>query len=413
MKKRVVVTGMGVVTPLGNTIEEFWNNLLKGVSGVDYITYFDTEDFPTKIGAQVKDFQGEKYMDKKDVKKTDKFVQYAIAAAIEGWKDAGFKEGEYNPHKVGVIIGSGIGGIETFEQQHKIYLEKGVRRISPFFVPMMISNMAAGGVSIALGAKGPVSSVVTACATGTNAIGDAFKIIQRGDADVMVAGGAEAAITPMGLGGFCTARAVSTNNDNPQKASRPFDKNRDGFVMGEGAGVVILESLEHAQARGAKILAEVIGYGWASDAFHVVQPAPGGEGGARAMELALIDAGIAPEKIDYINAHGTSTDFNDRLETEAIKSIFKEHAYKLNISSTKSMTGHLLGAAGAIEFIACVMTVLEDKIHPTINYETPDPDCDLNYTPNKFVERTVNYAMSNSLGFGGHNGTLVVKKWVD
>lgn len=411
MKNRVVVTGMGVITPVGNTLTDFWNNLLGGVSGVDKITYFDTEHFPTKIAAQVKDFDIERYMDKKEAKKTDRFVQYGVAAAMEAWKNAGFEEGKYDPKRVGVLVGSGIGGIETLESQHKIFLEKGVRRVSPYFVPMMISNMAAGQISITLGSKGPVSSVVTACATGTNAIGDAFKTIQRGDANVMVAGGTEASITPMGLGGFCSARAVSTNNDNPKGASRPFDKDRDGFVMGEGAGIVILESLEHAQARGAKILAEVVGYGVASDAFHVVQPAPGGEGGARAMKLALDDAQIDPDKVEYINAHGTSTDFNDRLETEAIKTIFGEHAYKLNISSTKSMTGHLLGAAGAIEFIACVMSAVENKIHPTINYETPDPDCDLNYTPNQSIEREVNYAMSNSLGFGGHNATLVVKKW--
>lgn len=411
MKNRVVVTGMGVITPVGNTLTDFWNNLLSGVSGVDYITYFDTENFPTKIAAQVKDFDIEKYMDKKEAKKTDRFVQYGVGAAMEAWKNADFEEGQYDPKRVGVLVGSGIGGIETLESQHKVFLEKGVRRVSPYFVPMMISNMAAGQISISLGSKGPVSSVVTACATGTNAIGDAFKTIQRGDADVMVAGGTEASITPMGLGGFCSARAVSTNNDNPKGASRPFDKERDGFVMGEGAGIVILESLEHAQARGAKILAEVVGYGVASDAFHVVQPAPGGEGGSRAMKLALDDAQIDPDKVEYINAHGTSTDFNDRLETEAIKTIFGEHAYKLNISSTKSMTGHLLGAAGAIEFIACVMSVIENKIHPTINQETPDPDCDLNYTPNQPIEREVNYAISNSLGFGGHNATLVVKKW--
>ncbi|QNO15665.1 beta-ketoacyl-ACP synthase II [Alkalicella caledoniensis] len=413
MKNRVVVTGLGTITPVGNTLEDFWNNLLKGISGVDYITYFDTTDFPTKIAAQVKDFDIEKYMDKKEAKRTDKFVQYGVGAAVEAWRQAEFQEGTYNPERVGVLVGSGIGGIETLEEQHKVFLNKGVRRVSPFFVPMMISNMAAGQISISLGAKGPVSSVVTACATGTNAIGDAFKTIQRGDADVMVAGGAEASITPMGLGGFCSARAVSTNNDNPKGASRPFEKNRDGFVMGEGAGIVILESLEHAQKRGAKILAEVVGYGVASDAFHVVQPAPGGEGGARAMQLAINDAGISPNEVDYINAHGTSTDFNDRLETEAIKSIFGDHANKLNISSTKSMTGHLLGAAGGIELIACVMSTMENKIHPTINYDTPDPDCDLNYTPNKMVEREVNYAMSNSLGFGGHNATLVVKKWRD
>ena len=413
MKNRVVVTGMGAITPLGNTLQEFWNNLLNGVSGVDQITYFDTTDFPTKIAAEVKDFDIEKYMDKKEAKRTDKFVQYGVGAAVEAWKHAQFKDGDYDPERVGVLVGSGIGGIETFEKQHKLFLEKGVRRVSPFFVPMMISNMAAGQISIALGARGPVTSVVTACATATNAIGDAFKTIQRGDADIMVAGGAEASITPMGLGGFCSARAVSTNNDNPTKASRPFEKNRDGFVMGEGSGIVVLESLEHAKKRGAKILAEVVGYGVTSDAFHVVQPAPGGEGGARAMQLALKDAQIEPDQVEYINAHGTSTDFNDRLETEAIKKIFGEHAYKLNISSTKSMTGHLLGAAGGIEIIASVMSMLEGKIHPTINYETPDPDCDLNYTPNKMVEREVNYAMSNSLGFGGHNATLVVKKWKD
>jgi len=411
MKNRVVITGMGVVTPLGNKVEEFWENLLAGKSGVDYIKAFDVSDYPTKIAAEVKDFNPEEYMDKKEVKRTDRFVQFALGAAKEALEDSGLNMEEEDRERIGVYIGSGIGGLGTFEDQHKVLLEKGARRVSPFFIPMMIANMGAGQVSIALGAKGPNSLAVTACASGTNSIGDAFKIIQRGDADVMFAGGAEATIRPTGLAGFCSAKALSSRNEEPQKASRPFDKDRDGFVMGEGAGVLVLESLEHAQKRGARIYAEIIGYGMSGDAYHMTQPAPEGEGAARCMKMAIRDAGISPEDIDYINAHGTSTDYNDRYETMAIKSSLGKHAYEVPVSSTKSMTGHLLGAAGAVEAVACALAIRDQTIPPTINYETPDPDCDLDYVPNVARKAKIDVALSNSLGFGGHNATIIIKKF--
>lgn len=413
MNRRVVVTGMGAVTPLGNDVQTTWQALVDGKSGIGRITYFDTDQFTTKIAGEVKNFEPEKYIDPKDVKRADPFVWYAIAAAKEAWIQSGLDNAETDPERIGVMIGSGIGGIGTFERQFKAYMEKGPRRISPFFVPMMIGNMAAGQVSIALGAQGPVSAVVTACATGTNAIGDAFRAIARGDVDIMVAGGSEAAITPMGVGGFCSARALSTRNDDPQGASRPFDAGRDGFVMGEGSGIVILESLESAQARGAEILAEITGYGYAGDAYHVVQPHPEGAGGARAMAGAIGDAGWKPEDVDYINSHGTSTEFNDRLETKAIKDVFGEHAYKLAVNSTKSMTGHLLGAAGGVEFIVTVLTLLNGIIHPTINQTEADPDCDLDYVANSAREQSVQRALTNSLGFGGHNATLAAARWKD
>jgi 3-oxoacyl-[acyl-carrier-protein] synthase II len=402
---------MGAVTPLGNDVKTTWQALLEGKSGVGQITKFDASEFTTTIAAELKDFNPEDYIDGKEAKRTDPFVWYAIAAAKEAWAQSGLEDAKVNPERVGVMVGSGIGGIGTFERQYQAYLEKGPRRISPFFVPMMISNMAAGHVSIALGAQGPVSSVVTACATGTNAIGDAFRAIARGDVDVMVAGGSEASITPMGVGGFCAARALSTRNDDPQGASRPFDKGRDGFVMGEGSGIVILESLESAQARGAKILAEITGYGYAGDAYHVVQPHPEAKGGARAMMEAIKDAGWKPEEVDYINAHGTSTDFNDRLETMAIKQVFGDHAYKLAVNSTKSMTGHLLGAAGGLEFIVSVLTMKEGVLHPTINLTDPDPSCDLDYVPNTARKQSVKKSITNSLGFGGHNATLAAARW--
>lgn len=411
MNRRVVVTGLGAVTPLGNDVQTTWQALLAGKSGIGQITYFDTSQFTSKIAGEVKNFEPEKYMDPKEVKRTDPFVWYAIAAAREAWTQSGLDNAEIDPERIGVMIGSGIGGIGTFERQFQAYLEKGPRRISPFFVPMMIGNMAAGHVSIALGAQGPVSAVVTACATGTNAIGDAFRAIARGDVDIMVAGGSEAAITPMGVGGFCSARALSTRNDDPQGASRPFDAGRDGFVMGEGSGIVILESLESAKTRGAEILAEITGYGYAGDAYHVVQPHPEGAGGARAMAGAINDAGWKPGDVDYINSHGTSTEFNDRLETKAIKDVFGEHAYELAVNSTKSMTGHLLGAAGGVEFIVTVLTLLNGIIHPTINQAEADPDCDLDYVANSARRQLVQRALTNSLGFGGHNATLAAARW--
>lgn len=413
MKNRVVITGMGVISPVGNTVEEFWESLLAGKSGIDHIKAFDVSDYPTQIAGEVKNFNPEDWMDKKDVKRTDRFVQFAMAAAKLAMQNAGLNMEEVNRDRVGVYIGSGIGGLGTFEEQHKTLMEKGPKRVSPFFIPMMIANMGSGQVSIALGAKGPNSSAVTACATGTNSIGDAFKIIQRGEADVMFAGGAEATIRPTGLAGFCSAKAMSTRNDEPQKASRPFDLNRDGFVMGEGSGVLVLESLEHAKKRGANILAEVIGYGMSGDAHHLTMPAPEGEGAARCMNMAIRDAGITPENIDYINAHGTSTEYNDKFETMAIKASLGDYAYKVAVSSTKSMTGHLLGAAGAVEAIACVLAIRDQVIPPTINYETPDPECDLDYVPNVPRKAEVNVTLSNSLGFGGHNATIIIRKFVE
>ncbi|MBO8171065.1 MAG: beta-ketoacyl-ACP synthase II [Bacillaceae bacterium] len=411
MNRRVVITGVGVVSPVGNDIKTFWDNLLNGKSGVDHITSFDASEYPTRIAAEVKDFRPEDFMERKELKRTDRFVQFGVAAARMALEHAGIDMDKVNTERVGVYVGSGIGGLTTWEQQHKTLLEKGPRRVSPFFIPMMIANMASGQISISTGARGPNSSAISACATGTHSVGDAFKIIQRGQADVMIAGGTEATITPMALAGFCAARALSTRNDEPQKASRPFDKDRDGFVMGEGAGILILESLDHALERGADIIAEVAGYGMSGDAYHLTQPAPEGEGAARAMKEAVTDAGLAPEDIDYINAHGTSTEFNDKFETMAIKTTFGDHAYKLAVSSTKSMTGHLLGAAGGVEAIATALSIRDQIIPPTTNYETPDPDCDLDYVPNQSRKSEIRAAMSNSLGFGGHNATIVLKKY--
>ncbi|PWW19116.1 beta-ketoacyl-ACP synthase II [Cytobacillus oceanisediminis] len=409
-KRRVVVTGIGAVTPLGNNTETTWNNIKSGVSGVGPLTRLNAEEYPAKVAAEVKDFSPEEYMDKKDARKMDRFTHYAVASSLMAVKDANLQITDENAHRIGVWIGSGIGGMETFENQYETFLKRGYRRVSPFFVPMMIPDMATGQVSIYLGAKGFNSCTVTACATGTNSIGDAFKVIQRGDADAMITGGAEAPITKMSVAGFCANTALSTNPD-PKTASRPFDQNRDGFVIGEGAGVVVLEELEHALARGAKIYAEIVGYGATGDAYHITAPAPGGEGGARAMKMAIEDGGLKPEDIDYINAHGTSTDYNDKFETLAIKEVFGEHAYKLAVSSTKSMTGHLLGAAGGIEAIFTVLAMREGVLPPTINLETPDPECDLDYVPNKSREKEIKAAMSNSLGFGGHNATIVFKKY--
>ena len=409
-KKRVVVTGIGAVTPLGNDAETTWKNILAGVSGVGPLTRVNADEYPAKVAAEVKDFNIEDYIEKKDARKMDRFTHYAIAASLMAVKDANLVINEENAHRVGVWIGSGIGGMETFENQFETFLNRGYRRVSPFFVPMMIPDMATGQVSITLGAKGFNSCTVTACATGTNSIGDAFKVIQRGDAVAMITGGAEAPITRMSVAGFCANTALSTNPD-PKTASRPFDKNRDGFVIGEGAGIVVLEELEHALARGATIFAEIVGYGATGDAYHITAPAPAGEGGARAMKMAIEDGGLKPEDIDYINAHGTSTDYNDKFETLAIKEVFGEHAYKVAISSTKSMTGHLLGAAGGIEAIFSILAMKEGVLPPTINYETPDPDCDLDYVPNKSRKKEIKAVISNSLGFGGHNATIAFKKY--
>ncbi|MGI8385472.1 beta-ketoacyl-ACP synthase II [Robertmurraya sp. P23] len=408
--KRVVVTGVGAVTPVGNNVETAWNNVLAGVSGVGPLTRLNADEYPAKVAAEVKDFQVEDFIDKKDARKMDRFTHYAVAAAKMAVEDSGLEINDSNSHNIGVWIGSGIGGMETFESQYETFLSRGYRRVSPFFVPMMIPDMATGQVSITLGARGFNSCTVTACATGTNSIGDAFKVIQRGDAIAMVTGGAEAPITKMSVAGFCANTALSTNPD-PSKASRPFDLNRDGFVIGEGAGIVVLEELEHALARGAKIYAEIVGYGATGDAYHITAPAPGGEGGARAMKMAINDAGLNVNEVDYVNAHGTSTDYNDRFETLALKEVFGEHAYKLAVSSTKSMTGHLLGAAGGVEAIFSVLAIKEGMIPPTINYETPDPECDLDYVPNEARKQEVQVAMSNSLGFGGHNATIVFKAY--
>jgi 3-oxoacyl-[acyl-carrier-protein] synthase II len=401
---------MGVVTALGSDLDTFWNNLVAGKSGVTRIESFDTSEFPTQIAAEIKDFNPEHYMDKKDARRMDRFVQFAVAATRMAVRDAGLEPGSnIDPERIGVMVGSGIGGLGTWEEQYRILLEKGPKRVSPFFIPMMIANMASGQISILTGAKGPNSTAVTACATGTHSIGDSFKLIQRGDADAMICGGAEAAIRPIGFAGFCSMRAMSTRNDEPEKASRPFDAERDGFVMGEGSGVLVLESLEHALKRGARIYAEVIGYGMSGDAYHMTEPDP--DGAARCMTRAIKDAGIAPEAIDYINAHGTSTPIGDRSETAAIKQTFGDHAYKLAVSSTKSMTGHLLGAAGGIEAVILALTLKNGVIAPTINLENPDPECDLDYVPNAARKSDVRTGLSNSFGFGGHNATIVMRKY--
>ncbi|WP_019638122.1 beta-ketoacyl-ACP synthase II [Paenibacillus fonticola] len=410
MKHRVVITGMGVVTSLGQDLDKFWSNLTAGKSGVSAIESFDVSDYPTRIAASIKDFNPEDYVDRKEARKMDRFVQFAAAAATNAMKDSGLMIGEQvEPERVGVIIGSGIGGLGTWEDQHNVLLQKGPKRVSPFFIPMMIANMASGHVSILFGAKGPNSTAVTACATGTHSIGDSYKLIQRGDADVMICGGAEATIRPTGLAGFCSMRAMSTRNEEPEKASRPFDTGRDGFVMGEGAGILVLESLEHAQKRGAKIYAEVIGYGLSADAHHMTDPDP--NGARRCMEMAIRDADIQPNQIDYINAHGTSTPVGDRSETKAIKEALGEHARKVAVSSTKSMTGHLLGAAGGVEAVICGLTIQNSMIAPTINLENQDPECDLDYVPNQARQADVTVAMSNSFGFGGHNATIILKKF--
>jgi 3-oxoacyl-[acyl-carrier-protein] synthase II len=409
--QRVVVTGMGVISSLGFEISEFWNNLLAGKSGIDFITKFDTSNFDTKFAGEIKNFSPGDFLEAKEARRMDLFTQYAIAAAEKAVKHSGLNLEAESKDRIGVIVSSGIGGMETFEKQCRILLERGPQRISPFFIPMLISDIAPGYISIRYGLRGPNFSTVSACASSSHALGESFRTIQRGHADVMICGGAEAAITALGVGGFNAMKALSTRNDVPQKASRPFDLQRDGFVMGEGAGIVVLESFEHALARGATIYAEVAGVGYTADAYHITAPAPGGEGAAVAMQLALKDAGLAPEDIDYINTHGTSTPHGDIAEVQAIKQVFGDHAYKLNINSTKSIIGHLLGASGGVEFIATVMSILEDVIHPTINLEFPDPECNLDCTANESKKKIVKAAISNSFGFGGHNVTIAVKKF--
>ena len=411
MKKRVVITGVGAVTPVGIGKDAFWQSLVAGKSGISHITRFDPSDYTTQIAGEVKDFDPTQYIDKKEAKRMDRCTQFAIAAAKMAFEDSGINLDQEDRARIGTLIGTGIGGMDTLHDQFKTLFDKGPGRISPFFVPMMIANMPAGQTSITFGLQGPCSCVVTACATGTNAIGDAFKIIQRGDADVMVAGGTEAAISPTAVAGFCAMKAMSTRNDQPEQASRPFEKDRNGFVMGEGSGIVILETLEHALARGAKIYAEIAGYGFNADAYHITAPAPEGAQAAKCMAMAINDAGISPSDVDYINAHGTSTPLNDKNETLAIKALFGDHAKKLKVSSIKSMTGHLLGAAGGIEAIATALTIANSIIPPTINMENPYPELDLDYVPNKAQEHSVNVALSNSFGFGGHNATILVKKY--
>ena len=412
-KRRVVITGVGMITPLGIGVEQSWNGLLAGRSGIGKITQFDAANFPTRIAGEVDGFNPEEYIEPKEIKKMDRFIHFALAAAQMAMNDSGLKITAENAERAGVIVGSGIGGLRSIEHYHSVLLEKGPRRITPFFIPMLVVNLASGQISIRFGAKGPNSAVATACATGSHAIGDAFKIIQRGDADAMIAGGTEAVITPLGIGGFNAMKALSTRNDEPEKASRPFDMDRDGFIMGEGAGIMILESLETALERGAGIYAEIVGYGMAADAYHITAPSPNGEGAARCMKMALQDAGVGPSVVNYINAHGTSTKAGDEIETYAIKTVFGEYAYKIPVSSTKSMTGHLLGAAGGVESVISILSIKDDIIPPTINLDTPDPECDLDYVPKQARRTTVNYALSNSFGFGGTNACLLFRKFIE
>lgn len=409
--RRVVVTGLGAITPLGITLEAYWQGLMNGCNGIDRITRFDASGHRCQIAGEVKDFNPADYLDAKEAQRMDRFSQFAIAASHQALTDAQFEINDLNSTDVGVIIGTGVGGIKVMEDQQTNFLTKGPGRCSPFMIPMMIGNMAAGLVAIHTGAQGPNSCPVTACASGSNAVGDAFRIIQHGQAKAMICGGTEAAITPLSVAGFSAARALSFRNDDPAHACRPFDKERDGFVMGEGAGILLLEDLEHAQNRNAKIYAEVVGYGMTCDAYHITSPIPGGLGAVRAMELCMKDAGLRPEDISYINAHGTSTPANDRTETEAIKKVLGDYAYKVPVSSTKSMTGHLLGGAGGIEAVALAMTVAHDRIPPTINLRNPDPDCDLDYVPDYSREQVVEAALSNSFGFGGHNVILAFRKF--
>ena len=412
-KRRVVVTGIGLITPLGVGVEKSWDGLILGKSGVRRITHFDASAFSTQIAGEVEGFNPEDYIEAKEIKKMDRFIHFGVAASLMALEDSTLKIDGRNADRTGVYVGAGMGGLPAIEHYHKVMLEKGPRRITPFFIPMLIINLAAGQISIRLGAKGPNSAPATACATGSHAIGDAFKVIQRGDADVMIAGGTESTISAMGIGGFNAMKALSTRNDEPERASRPFDRDRDGFVMGEGAGIVIMEELGGALARNAKIYAEVVGYGLTGDAYHITSPAPGGEGAARCMAMAVRDAAVDPSEVDYINAHGTSTKHGDELETAAIKTVFKEHAYKVAVSSTKSMTGHLLGAAGGVEAVICAMSISRDLIPPTINLDNPDRECDLDYVPRTARNTPVRFAMSNSFGFGGTNACLLFKKFTN
>jgi 3-oxoacyl-[acyl-carrier-protein] synthase II len=412
MKRRVVVTGMGAITPVGNDVAATWRAITAGVSGGGPITKFDASTFPTRFACEVKGFDPLLFMERKEAKRADPFAQYAIAASVQAMTDAGLDDASrYDPDRLGVIIGSGIGGLKTFEEQHDVYRERGQSKISAFFIPMFISDIAAGLVSMRFNAKGPNYATISACATSAHAIGDAYRTIQYGDADLVITGGSEATVTPMAIGGFCNMKALSERNESPETASRPFDATRDGFVMGEGGGIVILEDLEHAKNRGAHIYAEIVGYGATGDAYHLTAPAPEGEGAQRAMRRAMQDARLLPAEIDYINAHGTSTPANDLNETKAIKAVFGELATTVHVSSTKSMTGHMLGAAGAVEFIIGALSVRDCIVPPTINYQTPDPELDLNYTPNVAVNRPVRAVLSNSFGFGGHNVTLAIRQF--
>ncbi|MCX5885032.1 MAG: beta-ketoacyl-ACP synthase II [Proteobacteria bacterium] len=411
MERRVVVTGLGIISPLGIGIKENWQALCEGRSGIGPITRFDTTEYETKIAGEVKNFDPTSFLDRKEARKMDPFIHYALAAGIMAMEDSRLKIDQSNAERVGVLVGAGLGGLTTIEKYHSLLLKEGPKKLSPFFIPMLIVNLAPGQISIFFGAKGPNSSVVTACATGNHSIGEAYKIIQRGDADAMIAGGAESTITPLAIGGFNAMKALSTRNEEPQKASRPFEKDRDGFVIAEGAGILILEELSHAVKRNAKIYAEIIGYGCNADAYHIAAPSPNGEGAARCMEITLKAAGIPYSEVDYINAHGTSTPLNDLAETMALKTVFKEQVKKLMVSSTKSMTGHLLGASGGVEAVFTILTIKEGIVPPTINYEVPDPECDLDYVPNVARKAKVRVAMSNSFGFGGTNAALVFKEF--
>lgn len=411
MSKRVVITGIGIVSPVGTGLDNFWTALTSGVSGIARITRFDPSDYSTQIAGEVKEFDFSRFIDKKEGRRMDRFSQYGVVAAGMAIEDAGLNLDSIDRERTGVIVGSGIGGMETFEDQCRILVSRGPNRVSPFFVPMMIANMAAGQIAIKFGLQGPNITTLTACASSGNALGDAFKLLQRGNADVVISGGTEAPITQLAFAGFCAAKAMSTSNENPEAASRPFDVNRDGFIMGEGAAMMVMETLEHAQKRGAQIYGEIVGYGSTCDAYHITAPDPEGKGAANAMKMALEDAGLSPEDVQYINAHGTSTPVGDVAEVGAIKKVFGDAASKLAVSSTKSMTGHMLGAAGAIEGVACMMAIKNDLVPPTINYENPDPVCDLDFVPNQARKMNVDVALSNSFGFGGHNVTLAFKKF--
>jgi len=414
MKRRVVVTGLGAISPVGNDVATTWQALIEGRSGAAPITHFDTSTFPVRFACEVKGFDPLMYMERKEAKRADVYTQFAVGAAVQAMTDAGLADGTgYDPDRTGVIVGSGIGGLKSFEEQHDVFRERGASKISPFFIPMFIADIAAGIVSMRFNCRGPNYATVSACATSAHAIGDAFRTIQYGDAEVMLCGGAEATVTPMAIGGFANMKALSERNESPETASRPFDATRDGFVMGEGSAVLVLEELEHARRRGAHIHAEIVGYGATGDAYHLTAPAPDGEGAQRAMRRAMADAGLGPADIQYVNAHGTSTPANDLNETKAIKAVFGEYAAGLNVSSTKSCTGHMLGAAGSLEFVASTMVVQKGVIPPTINYREADPDCDLNYTPNVAVQRDVDAVLSNSFGFGGHNVALAVRRFRD